>query len=189
MSIFKKRSTAIAVFVVTVVLFTLIGSHLSLDRACRKAEKAFFDKSQLQAEGYYTCPGDQLAYCTDYANRLLSVIGTDGEWAETYEALRSARRELIGALETRDISAIGKADQDLAEAVLAVETMVQDGAALPESNDDYASIISDFNSAQALLENSAYADHILTFREDVLGVFPANILQRLTFVKAPETFP
>lgn len=189
MGFLKKRSTAIGIFVVVVILFTLVGSHLSLGRACRKAEDAFFDKSLLQAEGYYTCPGEQLGYCVNDANRLLSVIGSDGEWAETYEALRAARRELADALDTRDIPAIGKANQKLAEAVREVETMVRDGAALPDSYDDYASIVSEFNSAQALLDNSAYSDHILAFREDVLGAFPANILRRLTFVKAPETFP
>lgn len=189
MDFLKKRSTAIGVFVLTVILFTLIGSHLSLSRACKKAEDAFFDKSLLQAEGYYTCPGDQLNYCVDYANRLLSVIGTDGAWTGAYEALRDARRELADALEARDIPSIGRANQALAEAVQQVRSTAGSGASLPDSSDDYATIVSEFDSAQALLDNSAYSDHILSFREDVLGAFPANILRRLTAVKAPETFP
>ena len=97
MDFFKKRSVAVGVFVVTVILFTLIGSHRSLDRACRKAEDAFFDKSLLRSEGYHTCPGEQLAYCVDDANRLLSVIGSDGEWAGAYEALLTARRDLAAS--------------------------------------------------------------------------------------------
>ena len=189
MSLLKKRSFAIVVFVIVVILFTLLGSHLSLDRACRRAEAAFFDKSLLQAEDYHTCPGEQLDYCVDYANRLLSVIGTDGEWSGAYEALRTARLELIDALDARDIPAIGRADQALEEAVQAVETLVRDGAELPESHDDYDAIISDLHSAQALLDDSAYSDHILAFRERVLTPFPANILRHLTGVRAPETFP
>lgn len=189
MDFFKKRSTAIGVFVLTVVLFTLLGSHLSLSRACRKAEEAFFDKSLLQAEGYHTCPGEQLGYCVDYANRLLSVIGTEGQWAGPCKALRAARLELSDALDARDIPAIGEANHALAEAVQAVEDAKESGAPLPDSYDDYDAIVSDFRSAQSVLDNSAYTNHILAFREDVLGAFPANILRRLTGVKAPETFP
>ncbi len=189
MDFFKKRSVAVGVFVVTVILFTLIGSHRSLDRACRKAEDAFFDKSLLRSEGYHTCPGEQLAYCVDDANRLLSVIGSDGEWAGAYEALLTARRDLADALEARDIPAIGKASPAFAQAVQEVEATKESGAALPDSHDDYDAIIGDLRSAQALLDDSAYADHILAFREDVLGAFPANILRHLTGVHAPETFP
>ena len=189
MDFFKKRSVAVGVFVLTVVLFTLIGSHRSLDRACRKAEDAFFDKSLLPAEGYYTCPGEQLDYCVDDANRLLSVIGSDGAWAGAYEALATARRDLADALDERDIPAIGKASKAFAQAVQQVEAVKASGAALPDSHDDYDAIIAGLRSALALLDDSAYADHIQAFREDVLGAFPANILRHLTGVHAPETFP
>lgn len=189
MTILKKRSVAICVFVVTVALSTLAGSRMSLDKACRQAEEAFFDRSQLHAEGYYTCPGDQVEASVALANRLLSVIGTDGVWAEPYSALADARATLDEALDERDIPAIGAADQALAEAVQAVEVLVESGAALPESHDDYAAIVADFASAQAVLDTPAYNEHILAFREDVLDRFPANILRRLTGVKAPETFP
>ena len=189
MGFLKKRSTAIGIFVVVVVLFTLLGSHMSLDRACRKAEEAFFDASLLQAEDYYTCPGDQLEYCVGYATRLLTVIGQDGDWADAYEALSQARRGLMDALESRDIPTIGQADQALAEAVQMVEATAEAGAPLPDSYDDYDAIVSEFHSAQAVLDDPAYSEHILAFREDVLGAFPANILRHLTGVKAPETFP
>ncbi len=189
MSLLKKRSFAIVIFVLVVVLFGAFGARRSLNKACRKAEAAFFDKSLLQAADYHTCPGEQLDYCADYANRLLSVIGNSGEWEGTYKALRTARAGLVDALDARDISAIGKANKTLVEAVEAVETMVREGAALPDSHDDYETILSEFHSAQALLDNGAYSSHILAFRDEVLGRFPANILQRLTGVKAPETFP
>lgn len=189
MSILKKRPVAIALFVLTVVVFTLIGSHRSLTRACQKAEEAFFDRSQLHVEGYYTCPGDQLETSVKLAGRLLSVIGSEGEWAESYEALRAARLELDAALDERDIPAIGAANQALAEAVADVEAVKTSGASLPASHDDYDQIIADFDGAQAVLADPAYNDHILAFREEVLSPFPANILWRLTLVKAPETFP
>lgn len=189
MDLFKKRSTAIVVFVAVVIVFSLIGCRLSLNRACRQAEDAFFDSSLLQAEGYYTCPGDQLEHCVDYATRLLTVIGSDGEWSDAYEALVQARLALIDAMDARNISDAGAANQALAEAVADVQALVDSGASLPASYDDVDSILSDFAGAQAVLDDNAYNSYILAFREDVLGAFPANILRHLLGVKAPETFP
>ena len=190
MSFFKKRSTAIGVFVVVVVVFSLIGCHLSLSRACRKAEDAFFDKSLLRDEGAYSCPADHLENCVDLTNRLLSVVGSGNEaYAEVYEQLRSARLGLIDALDSRDIPAIAKASQALSEAVEAVKAAKASGAPLSDSHDDYDAIIADLDGARAALDDSGYNAHILAFREDVLGKFPTNLLRHLAFVDAPETFP
>lgn len=190
MDFFKKRSTAIGVFVVVVILFSLIGCHLSLGRACRKAEAAFFDRSLLRDAGSYSCPGDHLKNCADLANRLLSVVGGDNEpYAGAYEQLRAARLDLLDALESRDIPAAGAASQSLAEAVEAVKAVKASGAALSESYDDYEQIIADLDGAQAALDNNGYNDYILAFREDVLDRFPTGLLRHLAFVDAPETFP
>ena len=70
-----------------------------------------------------------------------------------------------------------------------VEAAKNAGAPLAESYDDYDKIVSDFHSAQAELDDSVYNDHILTFRDEVLTAFPANLLRHVTGVKAPETFP
>ena len=176
MSILKKRSTAIVIFIVVVALFSFLGARRSLNRACRQAEAAFFDRSLLKADGAYSAPADHLENCVALTNRLLSVIGKDGPWADAYEAVMTARAALDSALQARDISAAGEANQRLAEAVAQVEAVKAAGAALDNSYDDYDA-------------NSAYSDHILSFREDELSAFPANILRHLTGVKAPETFP
>ena len=189
MSFLKKRSTAIVIFVLVVVLFGAFGARRSLNKACREAEAAFFDASQLHADGYYTCPGDQLGYCVDYATRLLTVIGSDGPWADAYEGLVQARLGLMDALDARNIPDIAAADQALVKAVAAVKEAKDSGTPLPESYDDYDAIVADFDGAQAVLDDPAYSEHILAFRDEVLGVFPANILRHLPGVKAPETFP
>ena len=189
MSIFKRRSTAIVVFVVVVVLFSFLGCKRSLNKACREAEAAFFDRSLLKEDGGWSAPADHLENCVALSTRLLSVIGTDGEWADAYEAVNTARVALDDALAARDIPAIAQANQALAEAVAQVEAVKASGAPMPESHDDYDAILSDFHSAQDELDDSAYSSHILAFREKVLGAFPANILRHVVGVKAPETFP
>ena len=189
MEFFKKRNTAIAVFVVVVVVFSLIGCHLSLSRAVRQVEDAFFDKTLLHADGYYTCPADQLQNCVALSNRLLSVIGQDSQWSEAYEELKTCRLALDDALRDRDIQRIANSNQALVEAVAAVEALVEAGAPLPDSNDDFYAIISDFHGAQSVLDNNAYNNHVLAFWDGVLNPFPTNILRHLTFVAPPETFP
>ena len=189
MSFFKQRKTAIIIFVIVVVVFSLIGCHRSLSRAVSKVEDAFFDKSLLQADGYYTCPADQLKNCVKLSNRLLSVIGKDGQWAQVYDDLKTARLALDDALGDRDIKRIANSNQVLVDAVAAVEAMVEAGATLPDSNDDYNAIIADFHSAQSVLDNNAYNAHVLAFRKEVLTPFPTNILRHLAFVASPETFP
>lgn len=190
MNFFKKRSTAIGVFVIVVIVFGLLGCHRSLDRACRQAEEAFFDRSLLREEGSYSCPYDHLQNSVNYANRLLSVIGSDNEaYAGAYEQVRAARLALIGALDERNIPSIAEANQALADAVAEVEALKDSGLPLSESHDDYDAILANFHSAQAELDNSAYNDHILEFRDRVLQRFPTNLLRHLAFVKAPETFP
>lgn len=189
MNFLKKRSTAIVVFVVVVVLFTFIGARRSLDRACRKAEAAFFDRDLLQSEDYHTCPAEQLEHAVDYAARLLSVIGTDGTWEGSYEALLQAREQLMDALDAKSIPDAGTANQALAAAVADVEAVYDSGAPLPESYDDIDAILSDFHGAQAALDDPAYNEHILAFRDKELGAFPASLLRHLLGVKTPETFP
>ena len=189
MSILKKRSTAIIIFMIVVVLFSFLGCKRSLGKACRQAEEAFFDKSLLKAEGGYSAPADHLENCVDLTNRLLSVIGTDGDWAAPYAAVKEARSALDEALTAKDIPAIGEANEALAEAVAQVEAAKNAGAPLAESYDDYDKIISDFHSAQSEVDNSAYNAHIQAFRDEVLTAFPASLLRHVTGVKAPETFP
>ncbi len=189
MSIFKRRSTAIVIFVIVVALFSFLGCKWSLNKACRDAEEAFFDRSLLKEDGGYSAPADHLENCVALSTRLLSVIGTDGDWKDAYEAVNTARVALDDALAAKDIPAISQANQALAEAVAQVEAVKDSGAALPQSHDDYDAILSDFHSAQAELDSSAYTSHILAFRDEVLGAFPANVLRHVVGVEAPETFP
>lgn len=171
-----------------VVVFSLIGCHISLTKAVEDVEEAFFNRMILATVDYYTCPGDQLTNCVRYANRLMSVI-SGASWADdVYEQIGTARLALDSALDSRDISDICQANQALVEAVAALEALVAGGAALPESTDDYDAIISDFHSAQSVASVSPYNDYVDTFTAQTLEVFPTNILRRLAFVAAPEKF-
>lgn len=188
MNFFKKRKTAVAVFAAVVILFSLIGCHLSLSRACGRVEDAFFDKAELSGYDYYTAPGDQLNACLNYANRLLSVINGSDELTEGYVAVRDSRQALADALESRDISDIYAANAKLCDAVTAVDRQVQAGASLMQSHDDYDAIVSDFFSAQGVAANSPYNEYVDDFIRETVRPFPTGILRLVSFVSLPERF-
>ena len=187
MELFKKRSTAIAVFIVVVIAFTLLGCHRSLGKACRGVEDAFFDKTLLADYGVYTAPGDQLGNSVKLANRLLSVINTDAMAAE-YAAVAQARQALSDALDARDISDIYDANEALAAAVSSAESLVASGAELPPSSDDYDAIVSDFHSAQRVVTESPYNTLVDDFLSSTVRPFPTNVLRILSFTALPEKY-
>ena len=188
MDFLKKRGNAIVIFVAVVIVFSLLGCHRSLSKACRKVEDGFFTPESNAAANYYTCPGDQLGYCVKYANRLMAVISGCDALTENYSDVRDARQALDEALQSGDISDIYQANEALKKAVSGVEAQVDAGAQLPQSNDDYGTIVSDFTSAEALAARSGYNGSVDTFIRNVVDAFPTNILRALSGVKLPEKF-
>ena len=187
MNILKKRQTAVIVFVVVVIAFTLIGAHRSINKLCRSAENAFFEKGVLTDYDYYTVPYDHIDNILGYTNRLLSVINSDA-FTEEYAAVSAARVQLRTAGESRDISDIYDAVEAVRTAVDDVEAAVQAGAELPPSNDSYDDIMSNLIAALQNLENCPYNQYIEDFSDAKLRAFPTNILRVFSGVKAPERF-
>jgi hypothetical protein len=188
MEALKKRQNAIVLFVVVVVVFTLLGCHRSLSKVCRQAETAFMEKGAFSDQGYYTSPGDQLKSCVKYANRLLSLLSGSQELTESYNAIRDSRLALDSALEAQDISDIYDANQALVEAVTQADALVQAGAPLSASGDDYDTIVSDFFAAENVAAQSPYNDYVDDFIRTTIRPFPTNILRVAAFVKLPEKY-
>ena len=92
MDALKSRKAAIAVFVAVVLVFSLLGFRLSLDRRCRAIERAFFADT-------LTSPGTQLGECAKYANRILSVIR--GQLDDSLYAAVSSSRTWAAPLRPR----------------------------------------------------------------------------------------
>ena len=188
MDFLKNRKAAVAIFVAVVVVFSLIGCHISLNRACRGVENVFFDRTQYSGYDYFTAPGDQLNACVNYANRLLSVINGSDALTEDYTAVLESSLALSEALERRDISEIYTANSALSAAVSAADEKVRAGAPLRDSSDDYETIVSDFFSAQRVAAQSPYNDIVDAFISGTANAFPTGILRRLAFVRLPEKF-
>lgn len=178
MSALKSRRTAVAVFVAVVIVFSLLGCHLSLSRRCRAVEQSFFSDS-------LTSPATQLNESAKYANRILAVIrGVLDD--SLYTAVLDARSALLDALEGQDISAAYTASEALSAAVEAVEQAAE-GVEF-DSVEDIDSLFSDFAGALRTARSSEYNDEVDRFMDEVADRFPTNILRRIAFVDMPERF-
>lgn len=174
----KSRRTAIAVFVVVVVVFGLLGCHRSLSRRVREVEDIFFSQ-QL------TAPATQLNEAAKYANRILSAINGAVDDA-VYTAVADSRRDLLDALEARSIDASYEAAMALAEAVDRA-AQAAEGKAL-DSVEDLDSLLSDFDGALRVACNGDYNLAVEQFMNTVANRFPTNILRHLALVAMPESF-
>lgn len=200
MKILQNRKFAVAVFVVVVIVWTLLGSHHSLSRLSAQMEEAFFNKDVLSAkrenlegytslgdhgllaEGYYSCPSANLEDCVNYSNRILSLIKDDVS-NETYNEIYESRRSLIAALESRDISDIYDAHALLYKHIMHLEENT-----VTNNYDDFVSVRTDFQNASNSVEKSGYNQCVDLFMITEMNRFPANILRHLTSVDMPEKY-
>ncbi len=205
MKIQQNRKFAIAVFVVIVIVFTLLGSHRSLSRLSVQVEDAFFNKevlSQKRAEfqdfqsrgfdglgsytlameGYYSAPAAHLEDCANYANRILSLIKDDVS-EQTYNEIYESRRTLITALESRDISDIYDAQTQLYKHIMQLDENI-----VTNNYDDFISVRVDFMNADDTAKDSGYNQCVDYFMITQMNRFPANILRRITSVDMPEKY-
>lgn len=205
MKIQQNRKFAIAVFVVIVIVFTLLGSHRSLSRLSAQMENAFFDKRvlaelrtelldaqshgfdelgsyRLAMDGYYSAPAAHLEDCANYANRILSLIKDDVP-EQTYNDIYESRQALIAALESMDISDIYDAHRSLYESITEL-----DGNSVTNNYDDFDAVQVDFLNASHLAEESGYNQCVDYFMLTEMNRFPANILRRITSVDMPEKY-
>lgn len=174
----KNRRTAIAVFVVVVIVFGLLGCHRSLNRRCRAVEQGFFS-------GELTAPATQLNEAAKYANRILAVI--NGELDDSlYTAVLDTRMALLDALEAENIAASVTASRDLTAAIDAVQSAAEGHAF--ESVEDIDALFDNFHGAMRAAQNSSYNEDVEHFMETVANRFPTNIVRHITLVDMPERF-
>ena len=178
MNILKNRKTAVVIFIVVVIAFSLIGGHRSLQKACNDVENTFYSETF----SVYTSPAKQLDHAADYANRLLSIVRDDVS-QDIYDAIANSRRDLLDALETEDISAACDASTTLEMAVLAL-----DSTAITNNYDDFSTVRSDLLSALSAADTLGYNDYVDQFCKTTLKTFPANLIAALTGVDTPEKF-
>lgn len=178
MSALKSRRTAIAVFVAVVIVFSLLGFHLSLGRRVRAVEGRFFAEE-------LTAPATQLNECAKYANRILSAINGVLD-DDLYTALSTGRSALLDALDARDIPAAHDALDALETAANAVAAAA--GGVTFDTIEDLDALFADLAGAARVARNSGYNSEVDSFMNNIANRFPTNLLRHIAFVDMPERF-
>ena len=178
MSALKSRRTATAVFVVVVIVFSLLGCHLSLGRRVRTVEASFFAEE-------LTAPATQLNEAAKYANRILSAINGAVD-DDLYTALSDSRSALLDALDAQDIPAAHDALEALEEAANAVAAAA--GGVTFDTVEDLDALFDDLAGAMRVARSSDYNSEVDSFMDTIANRFPTNLLRRIAFVDMPERF-
>lgn len=190
MSFFRKRSGAILVFLVVVILSSFFAANRSLGSRVQEVTDLFSDGVYNPGLGYrQPSIKRQLEMRKDASNNLITVGANYPESESETKALRDVRTRLInglsspvGAEKLYDISKeldtaynalygkLGAFALDSAQRVIADESREKwDGSA-------------------AMIQKSGYNEAVRQFSRDVLSVFPTNFVMKLALVKPPELF-
>jgi len=186
MEFFKTRKAASAVLAAVILVFTLVGMHLSLARLSKKTTAMFYDGVYLKSEGYTSASIEtHLEKRLDASLGLVTVAANYPALAAETDALRTARSALSSA---GTISAKYAANTQL-ETAWKTLWSAMDGAGLSDSDKsnaaDYAKTL---NSAQNAIAANQYNSKVSEYETDVLGRFPVSAVKGLVAPVPPEYF-
>lgn len=186
MSILKKRSTAVVITILVIIIATLFGVHRSVGKQADKIEAQFYEGVYLKDEGYYQASiAGQLEVRESAALGLVSLASNYDSLSSETKSLRNARNELI---EAESIEEKYLANEKLQKAYTALyDAFVAEDISAREISgaEDYAYLM---DAAQQLIKSSDYNSTVAEFINSDLRAFPVNILKHIAFCDYPEYF-
>lgn len=167
-----------------VVGSTALSVSVKLERACEKAESAFFTVKGSRAPGYYV---DQ---CISDAAALVTVAGhyDSAELGAAARQMKEARSRLVEAYDDEDISDIYEAMQQLYEAL---DTYASALSAVELTKDDEATctdMINALDGAYRAVEKSDYNANTQKFIRKTCSGFPAGLFVSVLDIDLPELY-
>jgi hypothetical protein len=182
----KSRKTAAVVLVIVILIATPLGSARSIRKEASKVEDMFYNGVYVK-DGNYTSGAisDYLSDASRAAIGLVSVASNYDNLSDETESLRSAREELIDAV---DISAMYTANSKMQSAWENLYGLIQSenlSDSEKDSIEDYASL---FEGAEGAVKKNGYNDAVSEFNDEILGRVPANVIAGIMGVDGPESF-
>lgn len=189
MSKLNKRSKAILLAVLVVIVGTLFGVHRSVGSESKKIEAQFYNGVYLVDEDY-TQPSinAQLKKRGDAALGLVTIGSKFGDIHNIPELTNALRQSRVLLLDAKSIPDKFAANEKLQTAYRALYDalfqfdMVESALTAVKK---YASVL---DGAQGAIKKSDYNRMVSEFMNGTLGTFPVNTLKKLAFVKYPEYF-
>lgn len=177
MKFFKKRSVAVALCVILVLVTTLLNTRWKLGGKCRDLSESFYDRGGIAAS---------LETIRTESDSLAAVAESNGIDAQ---ALRTASGNLQGMLSQRSIGAaqlfpyydaLRTELRSIEQKLLSASLSDEDAAAVSKS-------IELIHSAQTAIGASEYNTQVRAFRSRNGGLF-TRVLASLAGVRLPEEF-
>lgn len=185
MSTLKKRSTAVLIAVVVIVIGTLFGVHRSVDGQTDKIEALFYSGVYITDEKYTQPSIDSQLKKRDTAALGLVTVANNYSGLKTLtNALQEARLALDNASTIPEKYTANEKMQAAYKSLYASLTQQNLKANEKTSSDSYASTL---DGAQGVIEQSNY-DGVVSDYIRTLDAFPVNILKNLAFVRYPGYF-
>ncbi len=180
MRFFSSRAGALIIAAVVVAGSTLANTYVKLGGEAKDIERQFYE-TRDGSKSIYTRLDERL----DAVNGLWSlVVNYD---VDTAASLSSARSGLLNAIQSRDISGMYTANQDLSTAFNAAAAVLN-GQTLTDSEADALNDYTiDFSGAQKMIEQSDYNSLVYAFRDDYYD-FPTFEFAQLVDVFVPPSF-
>lgn len=182
----KKRSSAVLIAAIVIILGTLFGVHRSVNSETAKIEAQFYDGVYLKTEKY-TQPSisSQLDKRVDAALGLVTIANKYGDLSGVTDDLRQARQEILGA---DSIAAKFSANEKMQTAYQKLSAALDQMSLSTNEMAAASQYRGTLDGAQGVIQKSAYNSLVSDYRNSALGAFPVNILKNLAFVKYPEYF-
>ncbi len=180
MKLFKKRSFAVLILVVVIILSSVLGINRSLASLAGDIEDMFYEGVDGE-----TPINTYLENCIN-AVKMITII------ADGYPELKPLRDELYDAYNdlyaANTISAKFAANREMQRAFSALYNVLIELDTLSNNNyEDALSYADTVYNTQDKILRSSYNSEVDRY-EDILSSFPLSLLEPLIFVDAPERF-
>lgn len=186
MNFLKKRSGAVIVAILVILLSTFIGVNRSLGKACQEVSDSFYSGVYDADWGASrTSISSQLTKRQGAALGVISIASAYAELDDYANDLRDAREDMLSAEGASDSY---RANVELEKCFNSLLTALDTVSLSDPEKENVAAYSTTFTGAQNVIDNSGYNEAVREFNRKVLNVFPTNFLSAISFVEKPELF-
>lgn len=180
MKILKKRYIAIIIVIIVAIVFSFIGIKLSVTRQAEKVEEMFYTGVDGET-------GIQV-YLDNAFNEAKVIHYTVIQYfdREYTDGLREAYNALVEAETLAEKYEYYNAILTEVESLI---PLIETEYSMLDYDQLYLDThIENLNNIQQMIDNSSYNEKVAEFEQDVLGIFPVNVLKGILDLEAPEYF-
>lgn len=190
---FSKRSGAITIAILVILLSTYFGAYRSLGVAVREIKDGFSDGVTYTDDSGSTylhkSVRSQLINRAEASTSLVSLANNFPEVEAETAALRSASNNIKGLIYGNGTpSELCSANKELDRCFYALFSEIENLELDGRDKTNLDAVKNEMSGAAGEIENSGYNESVRAFDRNTLSVFPTNIIKKICFIDNPELF-